>query len=443
MNNREPIISWIRGLPEYTTCRPTGPTERNLVHQEPQLASPPVSLKPGDKNNLASTPKRRRLEGSDDGSDPDETPRAFADDILSLSDASSVTSRKSGGSGGSGRSGTSSPTKELALLRLAGELEIKSLNVNRFPKVAGSDDLLESMVEIGRGLNILPYRMKSIIEKAVGLGGLAMQWRSTFQSPEIVDDLPGCIPSFEEVEGVVKWAELCQEDECEEAAWNHDVHVTLLRKVFGGAEQEINAMFCTTARPSKYFKPAASTSTGQFIDICIYNSVERDEGLMEKINRFRMSFQTNSINHTDYNPLRTRPLLLSIEAKKPGTGDNKAQLQIGVWHCTQWSFLRWAVSQKLKERAKLEADKTTTEVETDTLACLSKLGFIPGIVVRGHRWCLVLSTYDGKKTTLWEEHRFGTTSSSFDAFCAIAGIRRLTAWATNHYWPWFEENILD
>lgn len=98
------------------------------------------------------------------------------------------------------------------------------------------------MVEIGRGLNILPYRMKSAIEKVMGLGELVTQWRTTFQSPEVVDDLPGCIPSFEEVDGVVRWAELCQEDECEEAAWNHDVHLALLRKVFGDAEQKINAM---------------------------------------------------------------------------------------------------------------------------------------------------------------------------------------------------------
>lgn len=148
------------------------------------------------------------------------------------------------------------------------------------------------MVEIGRGLNILPYRMKSAIEKVMGLGELVTQWRTTFQSPEVVDDLPGCIPSFEEVDGVVRWAELCQEDECEEAAWNHDVHLALLRKVFGDAEQKINAMLCTTARPSKYFKPAAST--GQLIDMCIYSSVEQDENLMEKINRFRVSFQTNN-----------------------------------------------------------------------------------------------------------------------------------------------------
>ncbi|KAI1742104.1 hypothetical protein F4680DRAFT_412923 [Xylaria scruposa] len=437
MNNRESIISWIQGLPASTTFHPPRLKKRKLVHQEQQLVSPPASLKACDKNNMDTTPKRRRFEGHDDGLDPDATPRAFVDDIRPLFDTSSVSSRTSG------RSGTSSPTKKLASLRLAGELEIKALNLYKFLKVAGPDDLLESIEAIGRGHDILPYRMKSDIEKKImDLGESAKFWMTTFQSPEIVDDLPGCIPSFEEVDGVVEWATRCQEDECEEAVWNFDVHMSLLRKIFGDAKQKINATLCTTARPSNYFKP--TSSTGQLIDICIYSSVEQDEGMMDKISRFCANLQTNnSINHTDYNPLRTRPLLLSIETKKPNTGNNKAQLQIGVWYSTQWSFLRWAVSQRLKERAKLEANKTTTEVEAETLACLSKLGYIPGIVVHGHRWCLVLSTYDGKKTTLWEEHQFGSTLSSLDAFCAIAGIRRLTAWAKDHYWPWFQKNVLD
>lgn len=92
MNNGESIISWTQGLPEYMTSRPTGLTKRKLVHQEQRLASPPASLKPSDENNIASTPKRRRLEGSDDGSDLDETPHAFAGNIPSLSDTSSITS---------------------------------------------------------------------------------------------------------------------------------------------------------------------------------------------------------------------------------------------------------------------------------------------------------------------------------------------------------------
>ncbi|KAI1147808.1 hypothetical protein F4825DRAFT_436193, partial [Nemania diffusa] len=432
MNNRESVISWIQGLPEYTKSEFK---KCKLLHQEQQLAGPIASLETSDKNRMVSTPKRRRLEGSDSGLGPDATPHAFVGSISSFSDTISMTSGKSG------RSGPPSPTKQIALLRLSGEMEIRSLDIHRFPKLAGTDSLLQSIEEIGRCVNILPYCMKSTVEKKVAdLGALAKPWSTSFQSPENADDLPGCIPSFEEVDSVLKLAARCQEDECEEAAWNCDVHMALLRNVFGDAEKKINAMLCNTARPSKYFKP--TSPTGQLIDTCIYKTVEQDEGLTNKITRFCADSQTNnSINHTDYNPLRTRPLLLSIKSTKPETG-KEALLQIGVWYSTQWSFLRWAVGQRLKKRAKLEAHETTAEVEADTLASLSRLAFIPGIIVHGHRWCMVLSTYDDKKTTLWGEHQFGTTSSFLGTFCAIAGIRRLTAWANDHYWPWFEKNVL-
>ncbi|KAI0455246.1 hypothetical protein F5B21DRAFT_472512 [Xylaria acuta] len=95
MNNRESIFSWIQGLPEHTTSRPTELNKRMLVHQEQQLASPPASLETGNENNMTSTPKRGRFEGSDGGSEPDVTPRAFADNIPSLSDISSIASGKS------------------------------------------------------------------------------------------------------------------------------------------------------------------------------------------------------------------------------------------------------------------------------------------------------------------------------------------------------------
>ncbi|KAI0096711.1 hypothetical protein GGR51DRAFT_494544 [Nemania sp. FL0031] len=410
MNSGEHVLSWIQSLP---------------------------GLEAGPENNVVSTPERRRLEGSDGGSEIDATTRAFAGNIPSLSDTDSVISVESGGLG---RSGTS-PLKKIALLRRAGEMEIRPLDVKSLPQVAGSNSLFESIDAIGHGVNVLPYRMKSTIEKEMAdSGGRSFSlWGEAFQSFEESDDLPGCIPSFEEVNDIVEWARLCQVDGCEEAGWNSAVNMALLRKVFGGAKQNINAMLCTTARPSKYFKPAYST--GQLIDICIYKSVGQDEVLIDKINRFSANFRTsNSINHTDYNPLRTRLLLLSIKTERPRTSNKKAQLQIGVWYSTQWSFLQWAVGQRLK---RANPKDTTAEVEAATLASLSKLGFIPGIIVRGDEWCIVFSTYDGTKTTLWEEYRFGTTATGLGTFCAVGVIRRLAAWMNDHYWPWFKENVLD
>lgn len=189
---------------------------------------------------------------------------------------------------------------------------------------------------------------------------------------------------------------------------------------------------------------------------------------------------TQTVNHTDFEALAARPLLLSIETKKPGVHWDTAQLQMGFWHAAQWSFLAWAVGQKLarqgtKHALLAEADKRAEasetlqgegrsqptgleegdeadgptapvqKVEAKKRSALSALGYLPGIIVLGHRWHLVLSTYDAEsgKTTLWTDHLFGTTQEYLEIYATIAGVRKLTAWARDVYLPWFEENVLD
>jgi hypothetical protein len=74
---------------------------------------------------------------------------------------------------------------------------------------------------------------------------------------------------------------------------------------------------------------------------------------------------------------------------------------------------------------------------------VGRLPFIPGIVVQGHKWSLVLSTHDGESITLWTEWEFGTTQSMQNIFRIVAGLRELAAWCRNVYVPWWRENLLD
>lgn len=181
-----------------------------------------------------------------------------------------------------------------------------------------------------------------------------------------------------------------------------------------------------TARPHRQFKIASSPA--KIIDLCVYASpIERDDRWAARLKRFSRNSPTQTINHTDFEFISDHPLLLSIETKKPGVHWDKAQLQMGLWQAAQWSFLEWAVGEKLAQLGvdEGEADKaqeagdsgeeseedaigmkemTTQErrIKKRTRAVLSKLGFLPGIIVQGHRWHLVLSTYDPRtrKTTL-------------------------------------------
>jgi hypothetical protein len=116
------------------------------------------------------------------------------------------------------------------------------------------------------------------------------------------------------------------------------------------------------------------------IDFCLYLDPEalKDRAAVREIELTRQSLAGYMINHTDYDPLRKRPLTLSIETKKPGEGLENATLQVGAWHAAQWRFLD-AMAGRLGE------DSTG-------------LPFLPAIIIQGHDWNFAATTREGTKT---------------------------------------------
>lgn len=87
------------------------------------------------------------------------------------------------------------------------------------------------------------------------------------------------------------------------------------------------------------------------------------------------SLPDNTINHTSFAPLRHQPISVSIETKRSGEHEQKAKLQMGIWQSAQWRLL--------------------SHLAKDGLA---QLPFIPGIVIQGHEWKLVATSYHNGKT---------------------------------------------
>ncbi|KAJ2973201.1 hypothetical protein NUW58_g8995 [Xylaria curta] len=376
----------------------------------------------------------------------------------------------------------SSPKKQMLKLRLYEPiLEFNALDLNVLPPAAR--ELVSTMTEIGSNQDILPYGLKSSTMECVNFcDPMPRLWRYAFKCAE--DDradalLPGRIPGFHDVEKICRKANECQQYDHEEVSWNCSVHARLLELVLedeqGRLRDEFNAMICTTARLYPVWKPMYSP--GKMIDICVYHLSSQDEDLRAKILQLSRLTPTGTVNYTDFYPISTRPLVLSIETKKPGVHWEAAQLQIGIWHAAQWAFLRWAVANKLqrqsiknkeqfgesslntsqaqeeergeKQRSEQGGEQQDEQgdehddTETEVLSVISKLGFIPGVIVQGHRWHLVLSTYEDRKTKLWADRQFGSTQTCLETYSVVAGIRRLTEWARDTYIPWFKANVLD
>jgi hypothetical protein len=132
------------------------------------------------------------------------------------------------------------------------------------------------------------------------------------------------------------------------------------------------------------------------------------------------------INHTDFLPLRNRPVVVGIETKKRGGGDQtEAELQIGTWHAAQWKML-----------AQLVDDVRGGGGRLDTLP------FLPAVLVCGHEWSFAATTREGRKTILWLEKGFGSTTSPLGVYKTVWGLQRIARWAAEVYWPWFRDNVL-
>jgi hypothetical protein len=170
------------------------------------------------------------------------------------------------------------------------------------------------------------------------------------------------------------------------------------------------------------------------VDFCLYLNTT-DSYALQALGR---RTPTLTVNHTDFAPLQLSPIVLSIETKRPGKELDAAQLQMGVWHAAQWAFLRSVIGltpQPLTAEEEVQRKQKANDV-------LGQLGFIPGIIVQGHRWLFVFSTLEGDKTVLWTERQFGTTQSILDTYAVVAGIRELARWVRDVYAPWFRANVL-
>ncbi|KAH8663863.1 hypothetical protein BGZ61DRAFT_462672 [Ilyonectria robusta] len=94
---------------------------------------------------------------------------------------------------------------------------------------------------------------------------------------------------------------------------------------------------------------------------------------------------------------------------------------MGSWHAAQWNFLATAVRLSSQDGRVSKSPLEQIELVKRAEARLDQLPFLPGVVVQGHKWSLVLSTREGQKTILWTEREFGTTQSIQDIFKIVAG----------------------
>lgn len=424
---------------QVETPRPTW-TARRSVNISTNATSLHLDASP------SSSPTKRPRRKHTLNSSSSASASAFVEDS-DAGDSASNTSRQSG---------ASSPIKKMAAMELSPDgLETRpfSLDDPRMPQSLA--DLLVEMEAYGNGEQVLLWSQKSEIEQVAKTDRRFSGFRNFMyadpagaQSPELDLDLHlhqdkpfGVSPTVADVRWVLAEAQECQEMQQGEAGWNTAVHFPILHKAIYGAvrkKQLVGTMQCTTANMIKEYLP--TNTPGKKVDFCLYLSPDEagDAVAASVIQDYRRRLPCAVVNHTDFVPLRSRPVAVSVETKRRGADQPaEADLQMGTCHAAQWNLL-----SRLVMDHETGADKGNGKSRGVGGKALDRLPFLPGIVVNGHSWNFVATTREGRKTILWQERCFGDTSNPLGVYKAVAGVQRLARWARDIYWPWYRENVL-
>ncbi|KAH6867695.1 hypothetical protein B0T10DRAFT_325391 [Thelonectria olida] len=451
----EEIDAWLSQLDSNCGVlgRDTATTDTTDARQQP--LSPPSSDGPcrGKRRSMSEdvllpTPKRKKVGGYNDDRDVEETPRAHGSRLERRDDdgaaspskrqgqrrriqtASPIPSLSSRSESQSQASGRSSPSKRIAALELDPdgiETRVLSLTNPLLPDTLA--EILSELEDCSNGFGVVSRRCKDDITEHARTDRSFSLVRDVMYADPTTRDAIGPTPTTADVAWILEEARECQDTMQSESGWNMGVHFPLLHKAIYGQRRQkqlIGVAASTTARVIKEY--LSNETPSKMVDFSLYISPGADPSptetkiISDAINSLRQVLPCGVINHTDFFPLRNRPVVVSIETKKRGGAQQEAEVQIGTWHAAQWRFLSHLV--------------------TDAGGSLDGLPFLPGIVVQGHEWSFVATTREGSRTILWLEKNFGSTTSAMGVYKIAWGLQRIARWAECDYWPWFKKNVL-
>ncbi|KAG4272803.1 hypothetical protein FPRO04_10318 [Fusarium proliferatum] len=405
------FLFWLDDLPPHFSSSAQSISKKRSLSDANLPISPPLSLDRGADSTIDGTLVRKRKLGvvpflaaqtDSDGIDASEIIVEDDNDEISRPDRS-VTD-----TGSSQRS--SGTVKQLSPKKVMSKLSVTPNGLMQKPLKASDPLVPKSLVQLEK-------EMESIADGH----GVVPEYLQAEMCDKTIDDCDFTTGMFDknaakysdshrevnlyDIIAIMASANNCQEDLLDEHTWNNHVHTPLLNAAFYGKypcpPQLDGFLTCTTATILPEYKIKAAP--GKKVDYVAYINPDNDKAHPNAraiIDKYRANFAEDSINHTGYR--KVTPISFSIETKRSGQDVQKAQLQLG------------------------------------------NLSFIPGIIVEGHQWRFVASTYVGGKTIFWKMDRpFGSTGKLFPTFRIIAGIRRLRTWSSQVFWPWYTEFVLN
>ncbi|RSL96432.1 hypothetical protein CDV31_013468 [Fusarium ambrosium] len=442
------IIDWLSATQGF--LHPDLPPSPGRVLRDASSKNPAKRfLSPPMTDQNGSPSKRPRP-------DPDATPRKTysirPSDMISLSssglsDANSATSESLPKRARSARSGNSSRTKKgISVMRMDGIVTHPSFNGSE-PLPAALEEMVEDIREDSMGRDIITAEDKAEIEVRARAGGQRSSLFRKVLRPDPVDmsgkrKAFGRLPPLDSLVEIWEKAQRCEDKDHLEAGWNCAVHYPLMELALKYAnvtthetahdpstreEILVDVVNATTAQICPVHAPMTlATQHKRRVDFCLLVEPIKGTNAADYLSRKSQLSPHQSINHTDFAPLRACPISVSIETKLTGEEWQSAMSQQTVWLSAHWNCL----------------DRLTN----DSQLARDELCFLPAIIVQGHDWTFLAATRGdllhgraSRQTIIWHKLCFGSTDGLRGICQIIKVLQRLAQWSQRIYWPWFRK----
>ena len=247
--------------------------------------------------------------------------------------------------------------------------------------------------------------------------------RSHFPSSRACDAMPDLL----QVETIVEQARECNAIDDLEAGWNSHVHGPLLVAAcqLSRHHARVRSVNLTLARSLARLGPSDKlVATGKMVDFGIYLQVSPELRAAYKAVKPEADGQSRYFNHTNFEQIARRPLVISIETKRDGQGGSQADLQLSVW--VNGHFDRLA---DLRKTALDPSDRTV---------------WLPLLKVIGPIWYLLMARGDYNDMgelaciTVYSRHQLGDVTTYHGFFQVFTALHELIDWTETSYRPWFE-----
>lgn len=397
------------------------------------VSSPPPTLDMSSTSHVdleatprAASPSKRRKY---DLHVPLSFPRAASE--ASPSPTRSTNTSSAGGR--SNRSGKSrSPVKDMADLALAEKPIRQVTNLKR------EDDyppdvrpLLHHIRQIRRGFGIVPQPVAEQVQELLSILDNPIEEENVYNTNTWATESHGSASrpidwdldyELKTLKHIASRVETCISENVSEPSWNARIHEPLLDAALTPFVGLVSHWDVTKAVMDKSYIPRHGSGLdfeSKMVDFCLTLD---DGAVLDAVKQRLRSGNRKSINQTNYQPLRFRPIAISIETKTPDGSSQEAKAQLSVWTT--------AYIRRLRELA-------------GTSETASGLGItLPILIVRGSQWELFFIV-DGKDCIdILTLPAISDMRSILDCYKVVALIRCLASWSATTFRTWLLDNAL-